>query len=193
MGTFREICKQVKSIGHKYGFLFKHEEEVRGYKGEIFIKGYEEGKLVLNLYTPNVIVNTASILIARLLKDSSEPIGGITFLSLGTGGAGWDLQDPPAPTTNQTQLEAELYRKRYTGTAFINPLDGTESSEPTNIVDYSFNFLESEAVGPIVELGLFGGDATDVINTGTLVNYRTFPVINKTNSMAFTIIIRITT
>ena len=63
---------------------------------------------------------------------------------------------------------------------------------PTNIVDYALNFLEGDATGPIVELGLFGGDATDGLNTGTLVNYRTFPVINKTNSMAFTIVIRIT-
>lgn len=190
MAIFKEMYGKVKQAAQSFGMFFRHEESTHQMKGHIFIKEYHTGEILWE--SKNIIVNTASILVARLLKDSNEPSNGITHLALGTGATGWDLQDPPAPTTSQTRLEAELYRKAATSTAFINPVDGSQSITPTNIVDYAFHYLEGDATGPIVELGLFGGDATDGLNTGTMVNYRTFPVINKTNSMAFTIIIRLT-
>jgi hypothetical protein len=59
-------------------------------------------------------------------------------------------------------------------------------------VDFSVTFNESEAVGAIVEMSLFGGDATAAANSGTMMNYRTFPVLNKTNAMTLSIIFRIT-
>lgn len=193
MNIVKEKKKGLKRALQRVGLLFKHkEEEPTGLKGQIFIKGYESGEQVLSWESPNVIVNTASILVARLLKDPSEPTFGIRYLGVGQGSPSWDKQDPPAPTTNQTSLESEIFRKAVDQTTFINPVTGENSETPTNVVDYAFNFLEGEATGALVELGLYGGDATDGLNTGTLVNYRTFPVLNKTNAMAFTIIIRIT-
>lgn len=191
MAIFREVFSRVKSAAQRMGFVMKHEEATPQMTGHIFIKDFYTGSLIWE--KKNIIVSTASILVARLLKDSKEPSNGITYLSLGTGAIGWNLQDPPAPTTSQVRLEAELFRKSAAYTSFINPTDGTTSVTATNIVDYAFNYLEGDATGALVELGLFGGDATDSLNTGTMINYRTFPVINKTNSMAFTIIVRITT
>ena len=168
------------------------KEATSGLKGRLFMKAYEGGKLVHSYESPNVIVNTASILIARLLKDSSEPTSGISNLAVGSGNAGWDLFDPPAPSTSQTVLENELYRKKIDLTTFVHPVTGEPTTVPTNIVDYAVTFGESEAVGPIVEMGLFGGEATAQSNTGTMINWRTFPVINKTSTMTLTIIFRIT-
>jgi hypothetical protein len=193
MRIFKECLKNVKKMGTRLAMSIFHLEQAAQIKGEIFIKGYIKGEMVLDYYTPNVIVNTASVLVARLLKDSSEPTHGISYLAVGTGDPGWNLQDPPAPTTTQTRLVSELFRKPVTSTSFIDPLTGAETPDATNVVDYAFNFNESEAVGAIVELGLFGGEATDGLSTGSMINYRTFPVLNKTNSMAFVIIIRITT
>ena len=168
------------------------EEHSSALKGRLIMKAFEGGELVHSYESPNIIVNTASILIARLLKDNSEPTTGISHLTIGSGNAGWDLFDPPAPTTSQVVLENEFYRKEVDLTTFVHPETGEPTTVPTNIVDYAVTFGESEAVGPIVEMGLFGGESTAQANTGTMINWRTFPVINKTSTMTLTIIFRIT-
>jgi len=184
IGTFKNILKIGSSMAYR--------EEPRHLKGELFLKLYEDNKLIHEYNQHNIIVNTASILIARLLKDSDEPTAGISYLAVGSGNAGWALLDPPAPTTSQTRLENEFYRKAIDLTTYVDPSSGEPTSVPTNIVDYSVSFGESEAVGPLMELALFGGDATSEINSGTMINWRTFPVISKTNTMTLTVIFRIT-
>jgi len=178
------------------GFRVKREEKIHHLHGEFRLILRENGLILEERnWTSNIIVNTASVLIARLLKDNNEPDGGITFLAVGTGAPGWNLQNPPQPTNSQTQLNSEIARKAFStqDVTFVDPETGDPTQIPTNILDFTATFAETEAVGALVEMGLFGGDATDVINSGTEVNYRTFPVINKTNSMTLTIIFRITT
>ena len=193
---FKETLRKVfeQSFG---GFRIRYNEDVRHLKGEwwMTLRDTKTGSVVENRHGTNIIVNTASILIARLLKDNNEPDGGITYLAVGTGAPGWNLQNPPQPTNTQTKLNNEISRKAFTtqDVSFVDPDSGDPTSIPTNIVDFTCTFAETEAVGPLVEMGLFGGDATDLIDSGTMVNYRTFPVINKTNSMTLTIIFRITT
>ncbi len=196
---FHELLKKtVKRIADNTfgGFRMKHEESTHQMTGEYFIiaRDAKKGHIVEERHGHNIIVNSASVLIARLLKDNSEPDGGITYLAVGTGGVGWNLQNPPQPTATQTSLENEIARKAFTteDVTFIDPETGDPTTVPTNVVDYTATFAETEAVGPLVEMGLFGGDATDLSDSGTEVNYRTFPVINKTNSMTLTIIFRIT-
>lgn len=177
------------------GFKLNYPEKICGLKGEYWMKLKDrDGSLIAERHNNNIIVNSASILIARLLKDNNEPSGGITYLAVGTGGVGWNLQNPPQPTVTQTELENEIARKAFTteDVTFIDPDTGNPTIVPTNVVDYTATFAETEAVGPLVEMGLFGGDATDLLNSGTEINYRTFPVLNKTNSMTLTIIFRIT-
>lgn len=172
------------------------KEEVGGMKGEFSIKAYDmaqDGRLVYQYKHSNIIVNTNSILLARLLKNSSEPSAGISYLAVGSGSGEWDTQDPPAPTTSQTELEGEFFRKAIDETTFVHPQTGEPTSSFTNVVDYCVTFGEGEAVGPMVEMGLFGGDATVESGTGTMVNWRTFPVVNKTSTMIITVVIRITT
>lgn len=176
----------------KVGLSTNHKERFFGLRGELILKAYDGGTLVREYKHSNIIVNTASILIARLLKDNEEPTNGISYLAVGSGSGSWDLFDPPAPTTSQTRLENEFYRKAIDLSTFVHPETGEPTTVYTNIVDYSVTFGEAEAVGPIVEMGLFGGDATSELNSGTMVNWRTFPVINKTSTMTLTVIFRIT-
>lgn len=141
----------------------------------------------------NIITLNASVLIARLLKDSTATKG-LLYLAVGTGAIGWNLQSPPAAVNTQTQLEAELYRKTFVSTNFVKTDgSGDPSTQPTNIIDLVTTFDVGEAVGPIVEMGLFGGDATGVPNSGTLFNHKTFPVINKGANSILTFVWRITT
>jgi hypothetical protein len=191
MGFFKEKVKKVANL-FKLALSFVVHERVRPIKGKLFMRAYENGNLVHEYISPNIIVNTASILIARLLKDNTEPQAGISYLAVGSGSGAWDPFDPPAPSTAQTRLENEFYRKPIDLSTFVHPETGEPTTVKTNIVDYSVSFGEGEAVGPILELGLFGGDATSELGSGTQVNWRTFPVINKTSTMTLTVIFRIT-
>jgi len=191
--AFRENLKRVLEAT-RVGFKFKHAEKINALHGEYWLTLKQGDRVVAERHSTNIIVNSASVLVARLLKDNQEPDGGITYLAVGSGAQGWNLQNPPQPTNTQTSLFGEIARKAFTtvDVTFIDPDTGDPTIVPTNVLDFTATFAETEAVGPIVEMGLFGGDATDLPNSGTEVNYRTFPVINKTNSMTLTIIFRIT-
>ena len=190
---FKENLRKVRELVFG-GFKLKFEEKIKPLHGEYWMTLRENGKVIETRHDTNIIVNTASVLIARLLKDSHEPDGGITYLAVGTGATGWNLQNPPQPTNTQIALFNEISRKAFTtqDISFIDPDTGNPTTIPTNVIDLTATFAETEGVGPLVEMGLFGGDATDLPDSGTEVNYRTFPVLNKSNSMTLTIIFRIT-
>lgn len=193
MSLFKEIYRTVKA-GLSFGSAMKVQESTKGLHGRFFVKCFEGGSLVHEYVSDNVIVSTASILVASLLKDSASTHG-ISYLAVGTGGANWNLQSPPAPTTAQWKLEAESFRKAIDlsgETSYVNPETGEPTVSKTNVVDFAVTFNEAEAVGALTEMALFGGDANPVSGSGLMVNYRTFPVINKTSSMSMSIIFRIT-
>lgn len=195
MSLFKEKTSRLSNRTVIHTVIGEKDEIYEGLRGELIIKAYDmldEGKLVYEYKHSNIIVNTASILIARLLKNNQEPQNGISYLAIGSGSGSWDLFDPPAPTTSQINLENEFYRKAIDISTFVHPATGEPTSAYTNIVDYAVTLGEGQAVGPIVELGLFGGDATSELNSGTMINWRTFPVINKTSTMSVSIIFRIT-
>jgi hypothetical protein len=194
MGFFKEKTSRLLNRT-KISTKSKMKEDTKELRGTLTIKVYDMfdgGKLIHTYHQSNIIVNTASILIARLLKNNQEPQNGISFLAIGSGSGSWNLFDPPAPTTSQINLENEFYRKAIDTSTFVHPVTGEPTSAYTNIVDYAVTLGEGEAVGPIVELSLFGGDATSELNSGTMLNWRTFPVINKTSTMSVSIIFRIT-
>lgn len=181
-------------------------------KGELFIKlGAENREECLNnpdRHYKNIIVNICSNLIASwacMGNTMGVPLPsvdswGIRTLAVGTGN--WtDLQNPPAETSAQTQLFAELARKSFANVTYVDSISGLPSTDRTNIVDFTTTFLETEAVGPLVEMGLFGGsyhlnDGTGgnatATNGGTMINYKTFLVINKPATSKLTITWRLT-
>jgi hypothetical protein len=162
---------------------------------KIILKNMETG--IEEIYEGNnIIVSVASELMAELMRGIiSDPlrtqVDGIRTLAVGTGGIGWDLQNPPAATITQTQLENELYRKEFDSVNYIDTL-GNVSPVRTNVIDLTTVFDTTEANGALVEMGLFGGTDSTLPNNGSMINYYTMPVINKiSGSNLLTIIWRI--
>lgn len=175
------------------------------YSGEIFweLRDGKTGELQASGRQKNIVTLDASILIARLMKSPpipnlSEPKFGVFALALGTGNISWDPMNPPSATNTQRSLYNELARKQISSASFVDE-DGALSGIPTHIVDFTTTFSEAEAVGPLTEMGLIGGDVdtnmaitnpilppngiydptVDVVGKDMLVNYLTFQVINK--------------
>jgi hypothetical protein len=178
----------------------RYEEKAPGIRGDVFmtLRDGASGVVQDKREVRNIIVRDASILVARLMKDNAEPPKGIFVLAMGTGDIGWNPLAPPAPTTTQRSLYSELTRKTFSTTQFIDSA-GVPTAIPTPVVDFSTIYTESEAVGPLVEMGLIGGNIStnmsvrnpvlppngpynpleDLTTKETLVNYLTFPVISK--------------
>lgn len=190
-------------------------EEPKGYsiRGDVFMELRDalSGEIQEKREHRNLVVKDASLLIARLMKDSQEPPFGCFCLAVGTGDTGWDLLNPPSPTVTQRALYSELTRKTFTNTQFIDA-GGAPTAIPTNVVDFQTTFAESEAVGPLVEMGILGGNvstnlaiknpvtpangpynpAVDITTKETLVNYLTFAVISKPATSTLSIVWRLT-
>ena len=202
----RDIVKKAVDALPRFAFHGRANDQYRGVRGEVFweLRNTQTGEVTKG-HIKNVVTMDASILIARLMKGTgtpiahqSEPSFGIFALAVGTGDLAWNPMNPPPATNTQRSLWNELARKAIQNTNFINQ-DGTIAGVPTNIVDFTTTFAESEAVGPICEMGLLGGDIStnmatrnpvlppnglydptvDLVGLDTLVNYLTFPVINK--------------
>jgi hypothetical protein len=209
---YREAIKNAKNAFFAtLGGTFK--DKGPGLKGDVFLtmRNAHTGALEYEWERRNLVVLDASILIARLVKDSQEPPHGAFALAIGSGDVGWDFMNPPAATNTQRALYAEISRKVFASTQFVDS-GGTPVGYPTNIVDFQTIFSESEAVGPLVEMGLIGGNISsnlsiknpvtppngpynatvDLTNYETMLNYLTFPVINKPATSTLEIVWRLT-
>lgn len=205
---------QTPTTRHTTAFGVRNADsfDEKGYyiRGDVYFKMWDGPKDPANLLWEqelrNLVVLDASILIARLMKDNAEPPHGIFALAVGTGDSGWNPMAPPAPTNTQRSLFSEITRKTFSDTTFVDGA-GVPVAFPTKVVDFTTTFTESEAVGPLVEMGLIGGNVSsnmsvrnpvtppngsydptvDLTNFDTLVNYLTFPVVNKPATSTFEI------
>ena len=180
-------------------------------KGEVFITltDSESGKVLEEVHKPNVITADASILAAILFADPASRDNGANMLSVGTGATG-SLLLPNAPDPGQRKLNTELSRKPWSSVIFRDAT-GAAVAIPTNVVDFTCTYDESEAVGPLNEMGILSTisdnplilnpnpdiypirDLTrDLTTYDILVNYLTFPVISKPATARLTITWRIT-
>lgn len=198
-----------------YGF----QERFSPYSGEIFweMRIGKSGALMSSGYFRNLVTFDASILVARLLKSPSianvsEPKFGAFALAVGTGDIGWDPQNPPPATKTQRSLYNEISRKQFSALQYIDS-DGNISSVPTNVIDLTAIFSESEAVGSLTEMGILGGDVNtnmaitnpilppngtydptvNVVGKDMLLNYKTFGAQNKPAGATLSFTWRITT
>lgn len=200
----RERFSQAKDAALRFTMRHFFPEYFPAVKGEVFWEmrcGLTGG--VTSGHLKNVVTKDASVLIARLMKGTatahqSEPAYGIHALAVGTGDVGWNLQSPPQATNTQRSLFNEIARKAVSVTQYVTST-GSVTTTPTHVIDVTTTFSESEAVGAITEMGLLGGDVSPVMATrtpvlppngaydptvtlvgkDTLVNYLTFPVLNK--------------
>lgn len=188
------------------------------------IKGAEE--IITEKEVKNLIVNKASELMACRLAPGSHTgpesggadegtflIDGLQYLAVGVGilkdptktydkitnpvdTSKWDLQNPLVESLADTKLRGEIFRKEFTSWSFV-AADGSDSTVPTNILKLVTTFYETESVGPLTEMGLYGGNADDWNNgagkdTGYMFNYKTFPVWNKPADARLTITWKLT-
>lgn len=188
-----------------------HEPSTLALKGEVFMTLRDDLGVLEERHYHNTITLDASILVARLIANNTEPPHGVFVLAVGTGDAGWNPFSPPAPTNTQRALYGEITRKTFASVQFVDA-GGVPVAYPTKTVDFTTTYTESEAVGPLVELGLIGGNIStnmatknpvsppngpydptvDLTAYETLFNYLTFPVVNKPPTATFTITLRIT-
>jgi len=191
----------------------RYEDGTRKIRGDVrmVLRNARTGAIEETREKHNIVVRDASILIARLVKDSQEPPKGAFVLAVGSGDVGWNVMNPPAATDTQRALYAEISRKTFASTQFIGA-GGTPVGYPTNVVDFQTIFSEAEAVGPLVEMGLLGGnidsnlsiqnavsppngpyDATvNLTEAETMLNFLSFAVINKPATSTFQINWRLT-
>jgi len=171
------------------------------------------GEILQEFTRQNIITYDAGILIARLLRDSTQPSSGIhngpSMLAVGTGATG-SLLSPDAPQRGQRKLNSELARKAFSSVTFRDS-DGNQVAYPTNVVDFTTTFQASEAVGAWNEMGLVApfsqnpmvtnpinngpsnyNAALDVTSKDLFLNYLTFPVISKPSSAIMKVTWRIT-
>lgn len=210
-----ESVRQVVESAPAFTVRPVHQEDFGRYyiRGDVFftLRDGATGAVQEEREHRNLVVLDASILIARLMKDNAEPPHGIYALAVGTGDVGWNPMAPPAPTNTQRALYSELTRKTFTTTQFIDA-GGVPTAIPTKVVDFTTTYSESEAVGALVEMGLIGGNISsnmatrnpvsppngpynagvDLTTKETLVNYLTFPVVNKPATSTLSIVWRLT-
>jgi len=146
---------------------------------------------------------------------------GIDMLAVGTGASG-SSASPDIADYRQRKLNTPLFRKTFTSVVYRKPngdlsVDANNNNAPipTNIVDFTTTFESADAVGALTEMGLMctfsgvsGGanafnqltdvfpsrevETTDITGSDILVNYLTFPVINKPSGAILAITWRLT-
>jgi hypothetical protein len=139
----------------------------------------------------NLIVTKASVFMAKRMRGGTSWGAGIGYLEVGTGVGSGTTQSPQAESAAQTALRTPLLRKAITSWTCLDT-DGDPTASDTNVVQYTTTFTEAEAIGAIVEMGMFGGDATTTNGSGFMFNYKVFPVINKDDTMQLTIVWKVT-
>jgi hypothetical protein len=215
MKTFRDYLNLIKNWKDQFVMRMStiyHEtiESASGIKGEVFIDITDlSGKLIERRHINNIPTKDVRLLVARLLKDPTEPAHGINMLAVGTGAPG-PLLNPNAPDDKERKLFAEIARKSFSSVTFRDA-NGIAVAYATNIVDFTTIFGPGEAAGPLNEMGLvstissnpsiknFNPDTfpnytttINVANYDILVNVINFSVITKPSQSNMSITWRIT-
>lgn len=211
MAPFKENMRQVAPASPVLGMGMAQEDSwVSKPPVGVFIFDMRDGQTGEQLHyfeKKNIITLDAGIAAAAHFKG--DLTGGLKMLAVGTGATG-ALLSPDAPQASQRALNNEIERKAFASTTYRNS-DGVAVSYPTNIVDYTVTFAESEAVGALNEMGLLvpasinpsvknpilngptDYDASiDVRDFDLMVNYLTFAVVSKPATAVLSITWRLT-
>ena len=159
--------------------------------GQITDRIFKDGELVETREGRNLVVNSFLNLIMCLLKNPDN-YRGIQYWAVGSGNSSWDTTIP-SPEVTATKLTLETGRVPIpdTGIVFLDS-SFNESSTPTNILQITCLFGEYDCNGVWREFALFGGDATDVKDSGIMINKRHHEVLTKTSDMTVERVMRFT-
>lgn len=209
-----------KTTAINFGLGFNDELGIK-VKGDVFgVLQYEDGREEVVLDKSNVYTLDGGIL-AAVLFSKNLGAGfprGIDMLAVGTGASG-SSASPDIADYRQRSLNVPLFRKTFTSVVYRKPngdlsVDNNNDPIPTNIVDFTTTFESADAVGALTEMGLMctfsetgnnladfdpSGDVfpqrsteLDITSHDILVNYLTFPVINKPSGAILAITWRLT-
>lgn len=150
--------------------------------GESIDRIYKNGKLVDEIVSHNLVVNTFLNLVMCLMKQQNG-YSGLQYWAVGSGSASWDTS-PVTPDINATRLTSEIGRVPLSSDcfSFLNS-DYEVTNTPSNILQVKRVFSETECNGVWREFGIFGGNATASANSGIMINKRHHGVITKTSEM----------
>jgi len=160
------------------------------------------GRMVPNNSVPHVLAKSTNNEVSGVTTSTTSyetstlyPLpNGFQYLALGNGALNEQNSEQEKATylysaditmtteeqQGLTHLQNELIRKPFVSWCFLNPADDSISDTPTNVLRLSTLFDEEDIKGEwIVEMGLFGGDATDDKDTGHMFNYKLFKSWNK--------------
>jgi len=152
-------------------------------------QGYFEipqDSIVREMHAKNLIVSEASVFMAKRMVPGTSWGNGINYLEVGTGVGTGTTAVPQAETLAQTALRVPLARKAITAWTYLDT-NGNATATETNVIQFTTVFDEAEAVGSIVEMGLFGGNATTTLSSGYMFNYKTFGVWTKGSTLKLTV------
>jgi hypothetical protein len=210
MSVVRDVLRPSREMS-RMGLHLPYADRKSKVIGEVFfdMRDAKTNTVLFTDYRKNVITYDASILVAILTRDPTSRTNGINMLGVGTGATGAILS-PDAPDPRQRKLNGEIARKPFSSTTFRDG-SGNAVAIPTNIVDYTCTLSESEAVGPLNELGLLSTISNNplVLNPNPdafptrdttvdlslydiLFSYLTFAVISKPSTATLAITYRIT-
>ncbi len=160
------------------------------------ITNVETGEVTVLPWQRNLVVNTIGNLIAARFFGNTG--GGdaddkpISYWAIGSGNPSWDTV-PGIPSVTDTILVAEFARKLITPSE-MTYLDAGDlpTVSNTNKLQIILTFGTSEANGTWREFGIFGGNATAVLDTGLMINHKIHGSITKTVAIAIERTIRFT-
>jgi hypothetical protein len=187
------------------GFGFNFRETGVSVLGEVKATlSYADGREEIVVDKKNIYTLDGGVLAAMLFKGEAG-VGGLKKLAVGNGANG-DASSPDIATDRQRRLNVEVERKDFSAVVYRKP-DGSVSDVPTNVIDFTTVFSENEANSGLNEMGLVSPSSPSVINDqdpqdrdterdlrayDILVNYLTFPVINKPQGSVLAITWRLT-
>lgn len=203
MSQIKENINNPTTAG--VGFSLALRENQYKIRGDVFGKIiHPDGREEVVLEKRNIYTLDGGILAAMLFSGHAG-VTGLNMLAIGNGASG-DITNPDIALNTQRKLNSELVRKAFSSVVYRDST-GAEVSYPTNVIDLTTVFNESEAQGAsLTEMGLLstgvdgavtssireGNGAVNLSTKDVLVNYLTFPVIHKLQGSVLALTWRLT-
>jgi hypothetical protein len=143
---------------------------------------YKNGSIIETEWNHNIIVSGINILIAALFSNAPT-LKGICHWAVGSGASSWDSLYPNIPLdSSRTLLFNEIGRKAVSELVFLNT-----NNEPvgtrTNRIRATAIFETADCIGDWREFGLFGGDSTNTVNSGIMIDHKVHQKYIKTSDV----------
>lgn len=130
-------------------------------------------------WSKNTIVNGLN----KAIAYSFAGMGGLTYWAVGSGESSWDISQP-TPSATDTQLTNEIGRKIIPASAFaFLDRDGQVTNTPTNVLQITLTFGANECNGNWREFAIYGGNATNQLGSGVMINHKIHALQTKTTSI----------